>query len=597
MKLSDSENVTQYEAKEIEEAGLIKYDFLVVKCLNDIELAIRHINKKHYTNDSIKKISSGLFFHKGNLVDIWDLPEEQEVFDMLSEGKTETVFQLNTVSVTPFVQKMRPKSVEDCAVITSLVRPGPLDFVDESTGRNMAEEYVERVNGRSKGDIPILDRLLPETYGVFVFQEQITRVVKDMTGWDDEKAEDVRIAVGKKKIKMIMELKPQFVGDSIKNGIDENTARNVWAMIETFGRYGFNKAHAVGYAQIAYACAYLKHHYPLEWWAAILSNATEKEISEVLWPHVKDILSPPDINLSNEEIVVDYETKTLRNKLSVLKGLGSAVAERIAENRPYKDLNDFIQKEVVGASLTRKLIHVGVLDSLFPSNYTLMDKMQAYEDALCMWDYKKKVLKKSEYEIVNTLPIEQFIEVAKKHPKTKRMRHTIKKGEIDLKYAFMNPIKDFILKKSIFPTIPLTLSDTIKGNSNKISIIDNGHKSFALINGREIRFVSGKIYQNIKNMPPQPNSDVTISYMVAAYVIDSKEFSYKNGEKKALKLILDIDGFLEETVIWPDYDTGILMYPEDLKKNTVIFLHMARKMYKETYHTNTIEVFVEDTFE
>jgi DNA-directed DNA polymerase III PolC len=598
MKLSDSENVTQYEAKEIEEAGLIKYDFLVVKCLNDIELAIKHINKHHfYDNGNIGGFKSGHFFHKGDIVDIWNLPEDVNVFHSLSEGKTETVFQLNTVSVTPFVQKMKPKSVEDCAVITSLVRPGPLDFVDENTGRNMAEEYVERVNGRSKGDIPILDRLLPETYGVFVFQEQITRVVKDMTGWDDEKAEDVRIAVGKKKLKMIMELKPQFIDDSIKGGTDEQTARSVWAMIETFGRYGFNKAHAVGYAQIAYACAFLKYHYPLEWWAAILSNATEKEISEVLWPHVKDILSPPDINLSNEEIVIDYQTKTLRNKLSALKGLGHAVAERIAENRPYKSLSDFVRKEAVGSSLTRKLIHVGVLDSLFPAEYNLMDKMQAYEDEINIWEYKKKVLSKSENEIVATLPIEKFIEVAKSHPKTKRLKHVIKKGEVDTKYIFMNPIKDFILKKSIFPTIPLVLSDTIKGHSNKIKIIENAGKTFALINGRELRFVSGKVYQNIKNMPHQPNSNMTIDFMVSAYVIDAKEFSYKGGERKALKLIVDMDGFLEELVVWPNYDTGILEYPEDLKKNAVIFLNMSRKMYKETYHTNIINVFVEDNFE
>jgi hypothetical protein len=106
---------------------------------------------------------------------------------------------------------MKPRSVEDCAVVTSLVRPGPLEFIDERTGRNMAQEYVERRHGRSKGEIPILDELLPETYGVMVFQEQSTKMTKELTGWDDEKAEDVRIAVGKKKLRMIEELKPQFI--------------------------------------------------------------------------------------------------------------------------------------------------------------------------------------------------------------------------------------------------------------------------------------------------------------------------------------------------------------------------------------------------
>ena len=140
MKVSDSENITQYEAKEVEAAGLIKYDFLVVKCLNDIELAIKYINQKNGGID----LKAGHFVHNQKDTYIWDLPEESSVFDMLAEGKTETVFQLNTSSVTPFVQSMMPRSVEDCAVVTSLVRPGPLEFVDERTGRNMAEEYVER---------------------------------------------------------------------------------------------------------------------------------------------------------------------------------------------------------------------------------------------------------------------------------------------------------------------------------------------------------------------------------------------------------------------------------------------------------------------
>jgi DNA-directed DNA polymerase III PolC len=443
MKVSDSENITQYEAKEVEAAGLIKYDFLVVKCLNDIELAIKYINQKNGGID----LKAGHFVHNQKDTYIWDLPEESSVFDMLAEGKTETVFQLNTSSVTPFVQSMMPRSVEDCAVVTSLVRPGPLEFVDERTGRNMAEEYVERRQGRSRGEMPILDDLLPETYGIMVYQEQITKVTKELTGWDDEKAEDVRIAVGKKQAKMIDELRPQFIESAAKAGkVNAETAEIVWSMIEKFGRYGFNKSHAVAYSMIAYACAYLKHHYPLEWWAAVLSNAEEKEITEILWPHVKDILSPPDINLSREEIVIDYETGTLRNKLSVLRGLGVKVAQNIIDNRPYLTIDDFVTKEVVGPSLVRSLIHVGVMDSLFPKSTNLMEKMQQFENALSAWEYKKKMYEKSSKELDLSLDLLNFIESAKLHPMTKRCRHKIPEGKIDLKYAFMNPIKDYILK-------------------------------------------------------------------------------------------------------------------------------------------------------
>ena len=595
MSVGEHDNVTQYEPKEVEAAGLNKYDFLIVKCLNDIELTMKYINEEYFKNrGNIGGFDAGHFFHKGDNMYIWDLPEDPDVFEMLSEGKTETIFQLHTVSVTPFVEKIKPESVEDMAVVTSLVRPGPLDFIDEKTGRNMAEEYVERVNGRSRGEIEILNKLLPETKGVFVFQEQITKLTKELTGWGDEKAEDVRIAVGKKKIRMIQDLRPQFIEATVANGVDEKTARDVWAMIETFGRYGFNKSHAVAYAMIAYACAYLKHHYPLEWWAAVLSNAEEKEITEVLWPHVKDILSPPDINLSKEEMVIDYGAKTIRNKLSVLRGLGEKVANKITDGRPYKDIHDFVEKKTVGYAMARKLIHVGVLDSLFPVGSNLMDKMQTFEDAVEVQKYKKKIFDKSD-GIFWDQPLEDFIEAAKLNPKTSRCKHEIKQGKIDTKYIFMNPIKDYILKKTIFPTMPMKLHDIIVDSATKVKIIKVGNTTYAInCVGQEVRMVSGKAFQNIKALEPIPGSYKVIEFCFAGYVIESKEFAYKNGERKALKMVVDIDGYLEEFVIWPDYDTGVLSYPDNLKKNSVIFLHMHRKMGKEIYHTNIDEVIVED---
>ena len=135
----------------------------------------------------------------------------------------------------------------------------------------------------------------------------------------------------------------------------------------------------------------MKYHYPLEWWTAVLSNASEKEITEVLWPHVRTILSPPDINLSREEMVIDYKNGTIRNKLSILRGLGEKVANKITDGRPYADIHDFVTKKTVGFALARKLIHVGVLDSLFEANTNLMEKMQIFEDAVEEHNYKKKI--------------------------------------------------------------------------------------------------------------------------------------------------------------------------------------------------------------
>ncbi len=861
MKVAGHENITQYQPNEVEAAGLNKYDFLIVKCLNDIELALKYINKKNYYDQDWAqegyKIENSHLRHNGDELYIWDLPEEKEVFDMLTEGKTETVFQLHTTSVTPYVKKMMPKSIEDCAVVTSLVRPGPLEFIDERTGRNMAQEYIERGNGRSKGEIPILDELLPETYGVMVFQEQITKMTKELTGWDDEKAEDVRIAVGKKKLKMIEELRPQFIKASASTGrVDEETAAIIWAMIEKFGRYGFNKcvsgdtvllrnkcgskpltvaemykacndkkwakennkesvgkkyrtkgygkgvskkadrlfpnnivdirfegvkevweittesgkkikttdnhkfptpkgeivlgelkvgdvlytnggyevkdsthrfdsgnnypkkgemgfqknpnsslniyknrskllkendrcnicaedfdgkrkeihhkdgnhsnqdwdnlvlccvschkkehykmgrvkqgekgllcdterivsinfvgkeevydvemeapyhnfvtesgivtcnSHAVAYSMIAYACAYLKYHYPLEWWTSVLSNATEKKITEIHWPHVRDILSAPDINLSEEEMVIDYKNGLIRNKLSILRGLGEKVANKITEGRPYKDIKDFTNKKVVGAALTRKLIHIGVLDSLFEANLPIMDKMQLFENAVEELAYRTKIFKKLGTEVDTDLDIETLISFAQDHEKLKRMKHVVKEGKIDEKYIFMNPIKDYILKKSIFPTMPMNLHDIIKDSATSVNITDTGESLYCTDKyGKDNRYINGNMFQKIKNLPVQPDSGKVVKFATTGYVIDSEEFSYQQGTKKALKLQVDIDGYLEELVLWPDYDSGVLSYPDNLKKGSVIFLFMYRKMNKEKYHTNIDNIVVED---
>ena len=598
MKVKETENVTQYEAKEVEDAGLIKYDFLVIKCLNDIQLCMELVNKKHReeTGETFIPDIERFYDKTGTLQYIWDLPEDPEVYKMLGDGGTETIFQLHTVSVLPYITAVKPSNITDLATITSLVRPGPLDFIDKVTGRNMAEEYVERRQGNSKGDIPVLDELIPETHSILTFQEQIKLISQELTGWDDEKAEDIRIAVGKKKLKMIAELKPQFLeAAKAKGRVDDETALKIWNMMETFGGYGFNKSHAVSYAIIAYACSYLKHHYPLEWWASVLSNAPEKEITEVLWPYIKNILSPPDINLSQEEMVIDYRGKTIRNKLSILRGMGAKLSDKITAGRPYKDVNDLVQKKIIGAAMTRKLIHIGVLDSLFDKDYSIMDKMQEFEDCLQEMLYRNKIKDKLEGDIDINLPLDKFMEISTKHIRTRRMRHVIKKGKIEEKYIFMNPIKDYILKKTMFPAMPLNLYDILKDKANSIAIQKSGNGYYCIDKrGIETRFVSGTVYDRIRKLPCQPRSTLSVGFCVAGYVIEAKEFSYKKGTKKALKINIDIDGILEEMVIWPDYDTGVLKYPDELKKGCVAFLFMYRKMGKEVYHTNIASVVVED---
>lgn len=570
--------VTQPEAKQCEFAGLIKYDFLVVSSVKDIRLCLDYINEKNNSD-----IETGYFVDKDKKTFIWDLPEDPEVFRMLSLGKTETVFQLNTVSVTPFVKRIQPKNIIDCATITSLVRPGPLDFKDKDTGRNMVEEYTLRRHGQSVGTIKVLNEMLPETYGVLVFQEQVTKLAKELAGMDVIDAENVRIAVGKKKKKLIESLKPKFIEGASKK-VDLDTATTIWNMMETFARYGFNKSHAVAYSVISYACAYLKHHYPLEWWAAVLSNAPDKEINETFYQYVKDMVLPPDVNLSTERMSIDYSIGKIRNKLSMISGIGTKAAEKIIAGRPYSGIQDFVDKKVCGQNMARKLIHVGVLDSLFESQDTLLTKMKKFEDSVEIEAFNSKL---NIYDI----KISQCKDGVSRDKMIASKKKYHKKGPkpsiINDSYIGLTPIKEYQIKKSIFPIMNLDLNKIIVKYSNneiikgpKFPIISNNF-------GEEFPLLTGEQLQHVDNTDLQK----MFRFCVPAYVIDVSEFTYQKGSKVALKLNLDSSGYVSEKVLWPNYDTGILEYSPELKKGAVCFFFYYKKPGKP--YTNIVDIKIE----
>jgi DNA-directed DNA polymerase III PolC len=577
--------ITQPTAKQCEYAGLVKYDFLVISSLKDINLCIKYINKK---NNS-KGMETGHFMHKGVDTYVWDLPQDKEIYDMLTSGGTESVFQLNSAGSTPTVKKVKPTNIVDLATITSLERPGPKDFRDPKTGRNMVEEFIERKNGRSVSDIPILQELIPETFGVLVFQEQITKIAKVLGQMNVEDSENVRIAMGKKKKKLLDSLKPVFVEGASKT-TDPETAEKIWSMMATFARYGFNKSHAVAYVVVSYACAFFKYHYPLEWWAAVLSNADQKEINEVFYKYVKDMVLPPDINTSTEEMEVDYNLGKIRNKLSMISGIGAKAAEKIISKRPYTDITDFTRKKVCGYAMTKKLIHVGALDSLFGEKESLLNKIAKYEKAVKQVEFEEKIKAYDE-------KIAEFIKEGdqKSADRTYNLKlKAIEKGPnepyTDDFYAsltFKHKL-DFLVKKSIFPTINLDLAAVLKKDSKKPIITGNKYDIIMDKWGRDVILVSGEHLQQIDGV------DVTsdAKFCVPGYVMKAEEFTYQGGERKALKMIIDSSGYVSEKVLWPDYNTGQLSYPENLKEGCIAYFIYTKKPGKP--YTNIYEIIVEE---
>ena len=578
--------ITQPTAKQCEYAGLVKYDFLVISSLKDINLCMKYINRRN----GDKGMKTGHFMHKGTDTYVWDLPQDTEIYDMLSSGATETVFQLNSAGSTPTVRKVKPTNIVDLATITSLERPGPKDFKDPITGRNMVEEFIERKNGRSFADIPILQELIPETFGVLVFQEQITKIAKELGQMNVEDSENVRIGMGKKKKKLLDSLGPVFIAGAEKR-TDPETAKKIWSMMETFARYGFNKSHAVAYVVVSYACAFFKYHYPLEWWAAVLSNADQKEINEVFYKYVKDMVLPPDVNTSTEEMEVDYTLGKIRNKLSMISGIGVKAAEKIISKRPFSGIEDFTRKKASGYAMTKKLIHVGALDSLFATGETLINKISKYESAIKIVEFEDKIK-------VYDDKIAEFVRLGdtKSADRTYNLKlKAIEKGSaepfVDDFYASLK-LKhklDFLVKKSIFPTMNLDLSAVLRKDSNKKILSGNGAYDLIVDKwGKDIKLLSGEHLQHIDGI----NVEREAKFAVPGYVMSTEVFSYSGGTRKALKMIIDSSGYVSEKVLWPDYNSGELIYPETLKEGCIAYFIYTKKPDKP--YTNIFEIIVEE---
>jgi DNA polymerase III alpha subunit len=557
-------HIIQYDMQVIDQAGLIKYDFLKVDQLKDIEVTLNLINKKNKE----KKII-GNFTHDGKEVYIWDLPDIPEVFKSTWNGSTETLFQINTKSMTPFVVEILPQSIDDLGIILALVRPGPLDFIDEKTGRSMAEEYCMRRKGQSEVDIEILGKLIPETYGIFVYQESLTRIAKELGGFPGDEAEKLRENMGKKKMDALMKMKPKFI-DGASQKVDRAVAEEIWERMVTFGRYGFNKSHSIGYAHITYACMFLRHFYPLEWWAAVLSNAKEQEITTTFWTYIKDICVAPDINLSSDMMVVDYANHKLRAKFGVIKGMGEKTIDPIVAGRPYADIQDFVNKDVAGDSISHKLIHVGILDSLFPPRMSLIEKLKAYEDAVQKKAYSDK------------------IKAAEATGKKVRALAP-KPAKIPEEYLNLDekPLKDAAMRKSILPTLPISTYDLGKRFSK---CVDRRTSVPFAVDHRGYRsiLVGGDKLQRLDEMSGEGlEKDIYVASTV--YVLKTQEFSFAKNTKRALKMIIDADGYISEKVLWPDFD-GVLSYPPELDKGVIATMFFKKRQNKKDISVTSVVV-------
>ena len=341
--------VTQFDMKYVEAAGLVKFDFLGLKTL------------------SVLKEGQRLLAERGIAVDYQALPwDDPQVFDLLQRGDTVGVFQLESEGMRRTLAGVRPTSFEDIIALVSLYRPGPMDNIPA---------FGDRKNGRAEIAFPhpMLEGVLKETYGIFVYQEQVMQAAQVLAGYSLGEADLLRRAMGKKIQSEMDAQRARFVEGCAANAIPAAKANELFDLIDKFAGYGFNKSHAAGYALIAYHTAWLKAHHPAEFFAASMSFDIHQ--TEKLCLFVEDLRRsglqclPPDVNAS--EAAFSVEGDAVRYALGALKGVGEKAMEALVEERrrggPFTSLEDFagrIDPRLLNRRQLESLAAAGALDSL-----------------------------------------------------------------------------------------------------------------------------------------------------------------------------------------------------------------------------------------
>lgn len=347
------EVITQFPMNEVGKIGLIKFDFLGLKTLTVIHEAIKLINAKYPDAP----------------LDINRLPlDDQKTYELLCSGETDGIFQLESAGMKDLIKRLRPENFDEIIALLALYRPGPL-------GSGMVDEFIRGKHGKGsvKYELPQLKKILEDTYGVILYQEQVMQIASTLANFSLSDADILRRAMGKKKSEEMLKQREKFLEGTKKNKIPQHKAQTIYERMAKFAEYGFNKSHSAAYAAIAYQTAYLKAHYPVEFMAALLScemENTDKVVKHIAECRERGIeVLPPDINASSRDFSV--AGNRIRFGLAAVKNVGVSAIEAIAAVReasgPFNSLLDFCKRvdlRKVNKKVVESLIKCGAFDSL-----------------------------------------------------------------------------------------------------------------------------------------------------------------------------------------------------------------------------------------
>jgi DNA polymerase-3 subunit alpha len=340
--------VTQFDGKVIEDAGVIKMDFLGLKTLTIIKDALRLIKQNHNVDIDIDYISL----------------EDQKTFELYQRGDTNGTFQFESDGMQMYLRDLKPDKFEDLIAMNALYRPGPIEYIPK---------FISRKHGREAVSYDLMDMQehLEETYGITVYQEQVMLLSQKLAGFSKGDADVLRKAMGKKQIEVLNKMKSQFMEGCNTNGHDPKVAEKVWTDWEAFAQYAFNKSHSTCYAFVAYQTAYLKANYPAEYMAAVLNNQNNIEKISFFMEECKKMGVPvlgPDINESELSFTVNKKGE-IRFGMSGMKGVGEKAVESIVEERDanglYATVYDFARRtnsRAVSKKVYENLVYGGAFD-------------------------------------------------------------------------------------------------------------------------------------------------------------------------------------------------------------------------------------------
>lgn len=471
LQTNDEAVTTQFVKDTVEELGLLKMDFLGLKNLTIIENAVNIIEKTRGVRLDMSEIS-------------YDV---KEVYENISTGNTDGVFQIESAGMKSFMQELKPTSLEDIIAGISLYRPGPMDSIPMYIhNKNHPEEVTYKH--------PLLKDILEVTYGCMVYQEQVMQIVRSLAGYSLGQADLMRRVISKKKMAQ-MEVERQnfiygkkdeegreIIKGCINNGIDEKTATEIFDEMYDFANYAFNKSHAAAYAYVTYQTAYLKTFYPIEFMASLISSADDTDKANGYIRNAKKMgieICPPDINKSTDTFAV--ENNSIRFGLSAVKNVGRGFIQRLVKEREQNGLfvsfSDFVSRMIdkeINKRAVEGLIACGAFDSLGIRRSQLME---VYEEVISAESNSKRGNISGQFTLFDDDEETHEVELPNKPEFSKRELLRMEKQYIGM-YLSGHPVEEYaekIEKITKYSTASI-MNALEKDEEGNVTVVDDSIK-------------------------------------------------------------------------------------------------------------------------